>query len=423
MRLNFMMIAVLGITVVGQRGASQTLTDPGTTSNSSSVSSGSMQGGEINTLSPPTRSYEYPVGDNLFDVYQNDSTGTISIISSDRTFTQEISRSDVFHIGQSLAGLDRDGSDGSDADVRYTGSWQDVSQVNVTNKIGAPEFSVDRDGSIRIVETGNFVVSISTCLGDGCLGPEATNSNSNASPNRQLIAPIEVCLSNCTAENFTDRASYFYGRETVLDPITKTLKSQTLIAYSQESYEYAISKGYDAILNDPNVRKVGSFAAPEGWAITADEVRGSTGSTLISSNAGNVSVANGSLRVSPSNSSSAPGTTISSSDDTLILGDSGIHRTIVRGTLEVQDPTAPSHAANKRYVDGATSLAMAMSSLPVSPDGGPYLGVAAGTLGGETAFALGFSHTEPASGFQMKFNLGHSASSGTGAAVGIGIGF
>jgi hypothetical protein len=391
MRLKYLMISVFGLSGLGNPAASQA------------------------TQFQPTPSYEYPIGTNLFDVYQNVATGTISILSSDRTFNQEISRSDVFYLSRSLADLDLDGADGTESYVRYTGYWRDVAQevVNPSN-INAPGFSVDRDGSIRIIESATRVFY--ACFGD-CQDVPAP----------RYTAPIEVCLSNCNAESSSDRVSYFYGRQTLVEPITKTLKSQTLIAYTQEAYDYAISQGYDAVFDtvytDQNVQKVGSFAAPEGWAITADEVRGSTGNRLITSSADTVSVANGSLRVTPGSSPSTPGTTIASSDGRLILGDSSSHRTIVRGTLEVQDPTAPDHAANKRYVDGATSLAMAISSLPVSPDGGPYLGIAAGTLGSETAFALGFSHTEPTTGFQLKFNIGHSASSGTGAAVGIGIGF
>lgn len=345
----------------------------------------------------------YPIGQNVFNVYTDIKEGTVLIYSADGTIQQEISLSDISTLRRPDGDLDPIPDDGDATFVRYNGIWSNGSTV--------PFPGLSSDGFLIYGEGGYTTSTVSI---GGAFDGQVIET---------LSGPLEVCFSNCSVDTLAERNSFIYGTETVFDPMSKSLKGETLIAYSDAAFEYALSKGYEVVRKNLNLVQLGSFAIPEGWEITADEVRGSTGTTLISANAGQVTVANGSFRISPSNPQSALGTTISSSDGILILGNSNSHRTIVRGTLEVQDPTAPSHAASKRYVDGATSLAMAMSALPVSPDGGPYLGLSVGKLGAEAAFALGFSHTDPANGFQMKINLGHSASSGTGVAVGIGIGF
>jgi hypothetical protein len=368
---------------------------------------------EQDVPTPPSKTYEFPIGTNILEVYQNGENGSIIVTSADGTVLREITRSDIAQLGRSLSDLDLDGIQNGEADVTYRGYWRSGACESLTACVDMPTpLSIDRDGSIRLLELPTYGTYTSSTAG------------SSSGTGIIVSGPIEVTnVISCSSTEVCESASYHYGRDTVFDPLTLTKKSETLIAYSQDSYDYAISKGYDAVLKNPNLRRVGTFAAPEGWVITADEVRGSDGKTILSANTDTVFIANGSLRIQPSTTPSSNGTVISSSDGTLVLGDNSTHRTIVRGTLEVPTPNAPSQAANKLYVDSATSIALAMSSLPTSANGGPYLGFAAGTLGGETAYALGFSYSEVDTGFRFNLNLGHSNSSGTGAAVGVGIQF
>jgi hypothetical protein len=115
--------------------------------------------------------------------------------------------------------------------------------------------------------------------------------------------------------------------------------------------------------------------------------------------------------------------TMYSSNGVLHIGDNSQHRTVINGTLEIQDPTQPNHAVTKRYSDSSNALAMAIAALPRSVDGRPLLSMGTGYLGGESAFAFGFSQSNVGSGISFNANLGYSQNTDVGLAMGVGYSF
>ncbi len=115
--------------------------------------------------------------------------------------------------------------------------------------------------------------------------------------------------------------------------------------------------------------------------------------------------------------------TIYSSNGVLQIGDDSSHKTVFQVVVEVPNPTAPSHAANKRYVDGSMAMSRAMASLPQSVNDRVMLGFGTGFLGGESAFATALSQGVGGSGYSFNANLGYSNLSKIGAAFGVGVEF
>ena len=125
-----------------------------------------------------------------------------------------------------------------------------------------------------------------------------------------------------------------------------------------------------------------------------------------------------------------------SSSGVLQLGNNDNHRTVIKGTLEVSNPTQANHAANKSYVDtgdaatlssaksysnGIAAMALAASQINLSGDPTSSLnfGIGFGSMGGENAFALGLG------GVNQNTNMRYSATasySDTTKRVAIGAG-
>ena len=140
-----------------------------------------------------------------------------------------------------------------------------------------------------------------------------------------------------------------------------------------------------------------------------------------------------------------------SSSGVLQLGNNDNHRTVIKGTLEVSNPTQANHAANKSYVDtgdaatlssaksysdtgdaatlssaksysnGIAAMTLAASQIDFSGDPTSSLnfGIGFGSMGGENAFALGLG------GVNQNTNMRYSATasySDTTKRVAIGAG-
>ena len=125
-----------------------------------------------------------------------------------------------------------------------------------------------------------------------------------------------------------------------------------------------------------------------------------------------------------------------SSSGVLQLGNNDNHRTVIKGTLEVSNPTQANHAANKSYVDtgdaatlsssksysnGIAAMTLAASQINLSGDPTSSLnfGIGFGSMGGENAFALGLG------GVNQNTNMRYSATasySDTTKRVAIGAG-
>ena len=125
-----------------------------------------------------------------------------------------------------------------------------------------------------------------------------------------------------------------------------------------------------------------------------------------------------------------------SSSGVLQLGNNDNHRTVIKGTLEVSNPTQANHAANKSYVDtgdaatlssaksysnGIAAMTLAASQINLSGDPTSSLnfGIGFGSMGGENAFALGLG------GVNQNTNMRYSATasySDTTKKVAIGAG-
>ena len=226
--------------------------------------------------------------------------------------------------------------------------------------------------------------------------------------------------------------SFWYGRRAVYNLTTSTVESDILIARSQAAYDYAVSKGYNVEL----VQTVGyapSYAIESfstnvmndgisNGGLSTDVVTDSDGNSMIrSEDDGSVHIGNASFVFNEAGVNGFTHDTMYSSLGTLQIGDGPDHRTIVEGTLEIQDPTAPNHAATKSYVDTSAALAMAMTALPKSYNGKTVLGMAGGHSGDRSAFALGLSKSQIGGNIHFNANVGYSQATSFAGAIGVGI--
>lgn len=376
--------------------------------------------------------YGQPVGQSLVQIALDRKLGDVLVFLPDDPAPVRLERARFFDQNRSLNDL-LPAPENGEGYVLY---WTSPSAPEVTEQ---PETTPSQEGATSNTDvalepsptTPPFEVFSSTYPqiyfsrdGHMTLTEKALLTVDGAGATVPYNPPIQVCIANCDAPDTANRTLLAYGRKTTIDPLTGALVEETLIAYSQAAFEHAIENGFSVILEDPNIVPVFSFSVPERWAITGDAIVDSQDRTVIEAGRGGaVNIAGGALIVRPAAATGLGGTSIASSDGVLLLGDGPQHRTIVQGTLEIQDPTQPNHAATKRYVDGMGALGFAMSALPVSQDPGTFIGFASGSLGGETAFAFGLSHTVPERKLQFRANVGHSAVTGVGAAFGVGIGF
>ena len=160
----------------------------------------------------------------------------------------------------------------------------------------------------------------------------------------------------------------------------------------------------------------------------SDTIQIGDGSILRSEADGTVHIGENSIVVSDEQVSASGNDEIYSSGGALQLGNTGDHKTVILGSLEVQGalevpkPTQGSHAANKSYVDGMGAMMMAASqvSLTADPTANLSLGVGFGSMAGENAFAIGLAGTHQETSTRYSFTATYNDFTGT-AAYGAGV--
>ena len=222
-----------------------------------------------------------------------------------------------------------------------------------------------------------------------------------------------------------DAPTYNYDRIVTVNVETGAVVSEILVAESQAAYDIAEAAGYTVKLAassidrsgadyktlttfSSNITNDGSAAAAnlqtDGGFIT-ERIEAADGSVLFrQEDDGTVHIGENSIVLADELVSNSGYDQIYSSSGVLELGNSNSHRTVITGTLEIQDPTLPSHAATKRYADGVGAMSLALSMMPKAMPGQSMVTAGMGTLGGQGALAIGLSAQNESSG--MSYNLG-----------------
>jgi hypothetical protein len=228
-----------------------------------------------------------------------------------------------------------------------------------------------------------------------------------------------------------------YGRKVIYDMETGEIIFDQLIAHNQEDYDFAKDLGLNVYFNEDTAdyntplpsQTFQSFSPNsttnglDGGLITNQVTNADGQSVLRSEEDGTVHLGENSLVFAERGVAGFREDTMYSSNGVLHIGDNSQHRTVINGTLEIQDPTQPNQAVTKRYSDSSNALAMAIASLPRSNDGRPLVSMGTGYLGGESAFAFGFSQSNVGSGISFNANLGYSQNTDVGLAMGVGYSF
>ena len=236
-----------------------------------------------------------------------------------------------------------------------------------------------------------------------------------------------------------DGDQLYYDRILEIDVTTGDILSEKLIATSTAAKNYAEEAGLtvDTVnLGDVTNTTQASFtsyaenvtnAADSGAVIVTQgnfstaKITDADGTSLFrQEDDGTIHIGENSIILADEAVSNSGYDQISSSSNVLELGSSAAHRTIVTGTLEVQEPTASNHAATKgyvdvkhaatkKYIDGNAAMSAAIASMPTAPLGKSMLTAGMGHRNGSSAIAVGYTHT-PESGNKV-FNLSISHSS------------
>jgi len=225
-----------------------------------------------------------------------------------------------------------------------------------------------------------------------------------------------------------DGDQLYYDRILEIDVTTGDILSEKLIATSTAAKNYAEEAGLtvDTVnLGDVTNTTQASFTsyaenvtnAVDSGAVVVTQGNFSTakitdadGTSLFrQEDDGTIHIGENSIILADEAVSNSGYDQISSSSNVLELGSSAAHRTVITGTLEVQEPTAPNHAATKKYVDGNAAMSIAVASMPAAPIGKSMFTAGMGHRDGSSAVAIGFSHT-PESGNKV-FNLSVTHSS------------
>jgi YadA-like membrane anchor domain len=235
---------------------------------------------------------------------------------------------------------------------------------------------------------------------------------------------------------------YTYDLVTNINLATGDVIETILIANSVEAANIARAAGRNVILDmseiessgqalvftsySANVTNESSANLATDGGLMVKKVQASDGSSLVRQDSdGTLHIGENSVRISLTGQDR-----IDSSVGQLYIGNSSGHRTIVQGTLEIQEPTQPNHAATKnyvdsnftrqKYVDSGVASAMAMTTLPKASNGESMVGVGVGTYGTSSAIALGLSSHVPSHNINLNANLGYSTDGKVGAALGAG---
>ena len=222
---------------------------------------------------------------------------------------------------------------------------------------------------------------------------------------------------------------YSYDRVTRVNVQTGEVVEEILVAESQEAFDIAEEAGYTVMLAESDISRSGgnfqrltTFATNltnDGTSDTAnlqtdggfvsERIEAPDGSVLFrQEDDGTVHIGEKSIVLADELVSNSGFDQIYSSSGVLELGNNASHRTIITGTLEVQDPTMPNHAVNKRYADGVGAMSLALSMMPKAAPGQSMITAGTGALGGQGAIALGLSAQNESSGISYNFGTAYN---------------
>lgn len=186
----------------------------------------------------------------------------------------------------------------------------------------------------------------------------------------------------------------------------------------------SVSQGYQALF--PAIQAGGTDSLIRTEADNSITV--GDGSFIRTESDGSVHIGQDSIVFFDSLQSSSGNDEIFSSVNRLQLGSNSQHRTIVLGSLEIQEPTLPNHAATKNYVDnyasavGAMAIASMHSSQNSNSNSALSIGIGIGHLNGQSAWSLGVGGYSPSA--NMRYSLSASYNSYVGnVAYGTGFGW
>ena len=284
---------------------------------------------------------------------------------------------------------------------------------------------------------------------------------SGASINDPAAAPITVLdftgsilkvRSNNGVGIGSNSRDVFFDTVADIDLSNGTVLNEILIAKDQETYDIAVAAGYDVILDtseidrsgavitfnaySENVTNIASANTETNGGLITGQITGDDGATLFRQEEdGTVHIGENSIVLADELVSVSGNDEVYSSSGVLQLGNNDAHRTVIKGTLEVSNPTQANHAANKSYVDtgdaatlssaksysdtgdaatlssaksysngiAAMTLAASQISLSADPTSSLNFGIGFGSMGGENAFAFGLG------GINQNTNMRYSA--------------
>ena len=219
--------------------------------------------------------------------------------------------------------------------------------------------------------------------------------------------------------------AYTYDIVNTVDLSTGEVTETILIADTQAEYDLATAEGYTVILDTTDIDRSGAVQTFTAFStnvtnendgtseaneetkggLIVEQISGVDGASIFrQEDDGTVHIGANSIVLADELVSNSGYDQIYSSSGVLELGNSASHRTVITGTLEIQDPTLPSHAATKRYADGIGAMSLALSMMPKAMPGQSMMTAGMGTMGGQGALAVGLSAQNESSG--MSYNFG-----------------
>ena len=206
--------------------------------------------------------------------------------------------------------------------------------------------------------------------------------------------------------------NYTYDIVNTVDLSTGEITETILVASSQAEFDIATEAGYTVVLDSSDINRSTNGVSFTSFSsnitnkngttdvandetkggLIVEQISGVDGASIFRQEAdGTVHIGENSIVLADESISNSGFDQIYSSSGTLELGNSSSHRTIVTGTLEIQDPSAPNHATTKRYVDSISAMSTAVASMPQAGFGETMLSVGTGYRDGQSALALGIT--------------------------------
>jgi hypothetical protein len=217
--------------------------------------------------------------------------------------------------------------------------------------------------------------------------------------------------------------TYTYDVVYKVNASTGEVLETKLVASSTAEQVLADAAGFTVDLEESNLDRSGQSTSFQSYAsnvttegtvnivtkggLVTEQLSNADGSSLLrKEDDGTVHIGQNSIVLSDELVSASGNDEVYSSSNVLQLGNNDNHRTVIKGTLEVSNPTQANHAANKSYVDtgdaatlssaksysnGIAAMTFAASQINLSADPTSSLnfGIGLGSVGGETAFAFG----------------------------------